>query len=255
MTVISSPAALVDGAAVPSAGRRVWNVTRLHFANRFSMIALPWMVLGFIYLVNIVIWISIFSATGKPLEGTQWSGSTFYFYVYFGVVAVQAMNLTFRFAMGLSATRRDYFLGTLLAFVILGAMITIVCTVLSYVEEWTHGFGMNGHMFSNVYFGSGPLWQRLFTCFGAFLFCFALGSIAGSVFVRWRVNGLYLLGAIVAVLSVAFVATATLAGSWPAVGQWFLQMRTVGVVAWSLIPTVIAGVAGYFVLRKAPSRA
>jgi hypothetical protein len=31
-------------------------------------------------------------------------------------------------------------------------------------------------------------------------------------------------------------------------------MRTVGVVAWLLIPMLVSAVIGYFVLRKAPSR-
>jgi hypothetical protein len=87
------------------------------------------------------------------------------------------------------------------------------------------------------------------------MFCFALGALAGSVFVRWRSNGLYLLGAIVAVLGVGFVAVTTLTGSWPAVGAWFADSRTVGVVAWLLIPVVVSAVIGYFVLRRAPSRA
>jgi hypothetical protein len=255
MTAVSTTAALRDTTAVPSTGRRIWNVTRLHFANRFSMIALPWIIIGFIYLVNLVIWISIFASTHEQLTGTQWSGSTMYIFVYFGIAAVQAMNLTFRFAMGMSATRRDYYLGTVVAFALQGLLFTAVCTLLSYIEDWTNGYGMSAHMFSNIYMGTGPLWQRLFTAFFAFMFCFALGALAGSVFVRWRSNGLYLLGAIVAVLGVGFVAVTTLTGSWPAVGAWFADSRTVGVVAWLLIPMVVSAVIGYFVLRKAPSRA
>jgi hypothetical protein len=254
MTAISTPATLTEAGTVPSTARRIWNVTRLHFANRFSMIALPWIIIGFVFLVSMVIWISIFAATREQLTGTQWSGATTYIFVYFGIAAVQAMNLTFRFAMGMSATRRDYYLGTVLAFVLQGLLFTAVCTLLSYVEDWTNGYGMNAHMFSNVYMGSGPLWERVFTTFAGFLFCFGLGALAGSVYVRWRANGLYTLGAIVVLLGVGFVAVATLTGSWPAVGAWFLQVRAVGVVAWLLIPMVVSVVVGFFVLRKAPSR-
>lgn len=255
MTAISTPATLAEAGTVPSTALRIWNVTRLHFANRFSMIALPWIIIGFVFLVNMVIWISIFASTHEQLTGTQWSGATMYIFVYFAIAAVQAMSLTFRFAMGMSATRRDYYLGTVLAFVLQGLLFTAVCTLLSYVEDWTNGYGMSAHMFSNVYMGSGPLWERVFTTFAAFLFCFALGALAGSVYVRWRANGLYALGAIVALVGVGFVAVATLTASWPAVGSWFLQVRTVGVVAWLLIPMVVSAVVGFFVLRKAPSRA
>ncbi len=248
------PAVSPDRSGTPDAGRRVWNIVRLQFANRFTMLVLPWIIVGFIFLVNLAIWISIYASTREPLDDTQWSGATAYLYVYFGVAAVQAMNLTFRFALGMTATRRDYYLGTVLAFAIQGALLTLVCTVLSYAEDWTHGYGMNAHMFSNVYVGAGPLWQRLFASFGLFLFCFALGALAGSVFVRWRANGLYVLGALVVLIVAAFVVTATLTGSWEAVGRSFLQLGAVGVIAWALVPASIAGVVGYLVLRRAPSR-
>ena len=255
MTAISSTSTVSESIAVPGAGKRVWNVVRLQFANRFSMLALPWIIIGFVFLVNMVIWISIYASTHQQLSGTQWSGATIYIYVYLGIAAVQAMNLTFRFALGLSATRRDYYLGTALAFIVQSALFTIALTLLSYVEDWTHGYGINAHMFSNMYFGSGPLWERLFTSFGALLFCVFMGAIAGGVFVRWRANGLYALGGIVALMIAIFVAATTLSDSWPAVGQWFLQMRTVGVVAWLLIPTAVAAVVGFFVLRRATARA
>ena len=144
--------------------------------------------------------------------------------------------------------------GTVVAFALQGLLFTAVYTLLSYIEDWTQGYGMNAHMFSNVYMGSGPLWERVFTTFGAFMFCFALGALAGSVFVRWRATGLYALGGVVALLTVGFIAVSTLTDSWPAVGGWFVEMRTVGVVAWLLIPMLVSAVIGYFVLRKAPSR-
>jgi len=255
MTAISTPAARVDATAYPGAGHLIWTSTRLQFTNRFSMIALPWIIIGFVFLVNMVIWISIYLSTHEQLEGTEWSGSTAYIFVYFAIAAVQAMNLTFRFALGMSATRRDYYLGTVLAFALQGLMFTAVCTLLSYIEDWTHGYGMSAHMFSNVYFGSGPLWERLFATYAAFMVCFALGALAGSVFVRWRANGLYALGAIVVLLIVGAVAIITLTGSWPSVGQWFLQVRAIGVIAWLLVPAVVSAVVGFFVLRKAPARA
>ncbi|NNC13156.1 hypothetical protein HII28_14870 [Planctomonas sp. JC2975] len=254
MTAISTPATVADSTVVQGAAHRVWTVTRLHFANGFTMIALPWMIIGFVFLINMIIWISIFFSTGESLEGTEWSGATAYIYVYFAVAAVQAMNLTFRFALGMSATRRDYYFGTVVAFALQGLLFTAVATLLSYVEDWTNGYGMNAHMFSNVYFGTGPLWERLFAGFAAFMICFALGALAGSVFVRWRANGLYALGAIVVLLVVAGVAAATLTDSWATVGAWFLQVKAIGVVAWLLIPGVVAAVVGFYVLRKAPAR-
>ena len=254
MTTISTSSTFAETAATFNPGRRIWNVVRLQYANVFNMFALPWIILGFVFVVNMVIWISIFAATKEQLTGTQWSGATAYIFIYLAIAAVQAMNLTFRFALGLSATRRDYYIGTALAFVLLGAMFTIVCTLLSYVEDWTGGYGMSAHMFSNVYFGTGPLWERLFSTFAAFLFCYSLGALAGSVFVRWRANGLYTLGGAIVLIAAVWVAAITLTGSWPAVGSWFLAVKAIGVVSWLLIPTAASIVLGFFFLRKAPAR-
>jgi hypothetical protein len=255
-TLIASDPAMTPprSRAVPGAWSRVWNIVRLHYTNRFNMVALPWLILLFVFVVNLVIWWSIFVSTHEPLDGTQWSGGTAYILIYISIASVQAMNLTFRFALGLGATRRDYFLGTAIAFLLLGAAFTVVFTLMSYVEQWTDGYGMNAHLFSSVYFGQGPLWQRLFSVFGACIFCFFCGALAGAVFVRWRANGLFAAGALLGALIAAFCVIATLTQSWSTIGEWLLQVKVVGVVAWLMIPSAAAAVAGYFILRKAPSR-
>jgi hypothetical protein len=109
--------------AAPDAFTRIRNVARLHFANPWNMVVVPWMIIGFVFVVNLAIWIIIHAASdgSTSLAGTKWAGSTFYIFVYFIVVAVQAMNRTFAFALGYSATRRDYYLGTALAFTVQSA--------------------------------------------------------------------------------------------------------------------------------------
>ncbi|WP_369960707.1 hypothetical protein [Leifsonia sp. EB34] len=49
-------------------------------------------------------------------------------------------------------------------------------------------------------------------------------------------------------------ALITLTGSWPAVGAWFVANEPVGVTAWLLIPTALAALAGFAVLRRATPR-
>src|SRR5690554_4877023 len=97
--------------------QRVLNVTRLHLTNKFPMMVLPLLILGFIFLVNLLIWLLIRSVAGPEsapdvTEGMQFSGASSFIFVYMMVVAVQAVNLTFPFALGYSVTRRDFYLGT-----------------------------------------------------------------------------------------------------------------------------------------------
>ncbi len=151
-------------------------------------------------------------------------------------------------------TRREFSFGTAIAFVLLAIGYGAAFTLLSYIEQWTGGWGLGGHMFTAIYFSDGPWFARLLVFSGAMVFFFFFGACAASVFVRWRSNGLLVLGAAIAVVIVGLVALATFTSSWGVIGRWFLGAGPTGIVAWLLVPTAIAAVAGYFVLGRATPR-
>lgn len=258
--------ALIDSrptASAPSAGgpARVVRIVRLLIANPMTTIVLPWMILGIILLVNIALWL-VLKASLAPEdmadanEGIQYSGASTWLFVYMTVVAVQSMNLTFPLALGYGATRREFYLGTSLGFVLLSAMYAIGLTVLSVVEKATGGWGLGGSMFTAIYFGGAEAawYVKLAIYFFGMLFFFFVGSFFGAVFVRWR--GLGITGAflVIGVIGVAAVAVITLTGRWPAVGQFFADSQALGVAAWLLVPTALSGLVGYLVLRRATPR-
>jgi hypothetical protein len=247
--------------ALPQASRsaelsRIWNVVRLHFVNTATTIIVPWIVLGSIFAINLMIWAIIYSAAApedraKIADGTQWSGSIFYIFVYMLVVAVQAISTTFPFALGFSVTRRDYYLGTSLSFLLLSGGYAIALTALSLLEDATNGWGLHGRMFTAVYFGGDAWYERLFVFFVGLAFFFFVGSIFAAVWVRWKQYGLLGLTIALALLLVGAVALISFTNNWPAVGAWFVANGPVGVVAWMLVPTALSAVAGFFLLRRA----
>jgi hypothetical protein len=235
---------------------RIWNAARLNLVNRWTVYWIPLMILGFIWLVNLAIWWIISANVGggdrqDAMDGTQWSGASFYIFVYMLVIAVQSMNMTFAYALGLSLTRREFYLGSSLAFVLLAFSYGVILTTLSYLEEWTNGWGLGGHMFTSVYFGSGPVWQRLFIFGAAMLFFAFIGAVSGAIFMRWRTNGLLIAAALSTLLIVGAIALITMTQSWGLVGEWFVTSGPQGVIAWTLIPTALAALAGYFILSRA----
>jgi len=235
---------------------RIWNAARLQFTNGWQAIGLPWLILGVIFLANLAIWVILYASTSGQdradvSDGLQYSGATSYIFVYMLVVAIQAIARTFPFALGLSVTRRDFYLGTSVAFVIFSIIYGAGLTLLSYLEQWTGGWWVGGRMFTAVYYGSGPVWQRLFVFVAIFLFFFFVGMACATIYVRWKSTGLLVLGGVFLAIIVALVALTTWSESWGRVGQWFASSGPVGVVAWSLVPTVLAGVVGYFILRRA----
>jgi hypothetical protein len=253
MTALTAPAQASARRLSPF--DRVWRVVCLHYANWHLAVLLPWLILVGILLVNMAIWYLVRYSTGPGTDmQTQYTGSIFYLFVYQAIAGIQLMSATFTFALGLSSTRREYFLGTALWILIQAAQFTVGFVVLSYVEQWTNGWGVGGHVFQTIYFGTGPIGERLFTFYFGLIGVMFLGSIFGAVFVRWRAYGLYTVGAIFILALLGAAALIGLTDSWGAVGEWFATHSTVGVVAWSIPLTIACAVIGFLALRRAVPR-
>ena len=240
--------------------RRILAVTRLHFINKFQILGLPMIILGGIFLLNLAIWWIVIDSTGGPTPQNLahihlgYTGAVSYIFIYTMIIAVQAISRTFPFSLGFGVTRRDFYLGSALAFVALSFGFAIVLTVMSVIEIATGGWGVGGRMFAPVYF-TDPSWLLRFVMyFCAFLFVLFIGSAAAAMFVRWRATGVVAFFAIVAVIVLGAIAYFTLDHQWPAVGAWFTTSGPVGVTLWTLVPAVIAAVAGFFILRRATPR-
>ncbi len=239
--------------------QRVGRIVRLHFANPWATITLPWIILGVTFLANLAIWTIIyFSVTNSSdkrdvADGMQYSGSTVYIFVYMLIVAIQAISITFPFALGYGVTRRDYYLGTAVNFVILSAIYSVGLTLLGILERLTNGWGIGGRIFTAIFFGDDWL-QNLYIFFVGMLFFFFVGSLFGAVFVRWRGTGITFTFIILGALTIGVVALISLTNGWSAVGTFFAHAGLVGSSSWSLAITALAGVAGFFVLRGATPR-
>lgn len=255
MTAITSTSATT----APRQGEtnRIVAVVRLHFVNTWTILVLPAMIQGIILLLNIIIWwliiTSLQSASDRAdaQEGFSYSGASFYIFFYMMVVAIQAINLTFPYALGYGVTRRDFYLGSAVAFVLLSALWSLGLTVLSYIEEATSGWGLGGTMFTALYFGDGQWYQRLMLYFVAFLFFLFLGTGVATLYVRWKATGVVVFFAVLALVLVGLLALVVLSQSWGVVGAWFVANGPYGVAAWALVPAALSALAGYFVLRRA----
>lgn len=234
---------------------RISHVLRLHIANPWQTLITPWLVYAAIFGASLAIWYAVVTAAGgrDQIDANAFStnGGSSWIFVYMMVIAIQAMNLTFSFALGLGMTRRDYYLGTAAYFVALSGMYAAGITVLAGVETATDGWGVGGRFFASWPVADLSSWQQFLVYFLlAILFVF-FGAAAGSVWVRWRSLGLYLfLGAILA-LGIAWVWATTAADSWGAVGDFLTENSVLTIVLWTVPVTLATGVAGYLFLRRA----
>jgi hypothetical protein len=239
---------------------RILTVVRLHVANPYTTIVLPWAILGIILLINLAIWGLIAVAvgtTGKDAINAQvgfsYSGSSFYIGVYMLIVAVQAISITFPFALSYGSTRRDYWLGSSVTFVLLSLMYATGFTILGVIEQSTHGWGLGGRMFTPIYFGD-EWWQRWLICFFGLLFFFFVGSSIAAVWVRWKVTGMAVFFTALAVIILGGITALTLTDSWTGFWAALAAAGPLGIASWLLVPAVIGAVVGYLILRRATPR-
>ena len=244
--------------AVPASGtaphrNRVIAVTRLIFANRWTVLYMPTIILMSIFLLNIAIWLLVLGASDGHVSKNafSYSGAIFYVFIYMMVLAIQAVSRTFPFALGFGVTRRNFALGAGLAFVILAVVFSVLMAILAMIEQATNGWGINAHFFApNYYSTGGGLGQFAIYLFGL-LFCLFLGAAASAVFVRWRAMGLTVFFILLAVVLVGGSALIVVAGWTRPVLDWFGTTGLIGSEAWSLVLTALFAVAGYLILRRA----
>ncbi|PPF70837.1 ABC transporter permease [Rathayibacter tritici] len=242
-----------------TAAGRLGSIIRLHAANPATILYTPLIITAVILAGNMIVWWLILRGlnSGERLEaqeGMTYSGASFFLFVYMMVVAVQSVNVTFGLALGYGATRRDFSLGTALTFIGLSVFYTAVFVVLGIVERASNGWGFGGSFFRSIYFGGDSVLEQAIAVLCTLLFFFFIGAATAAVFVRWRQRGMLLFFGILGALVLAVIALLSLTGSWPAVGSFFASVGYAGGYALSLIPTALAAVAGWAILRRATPR-
>lgn len=252
--------ATIDRATTVGRGTlsRVLAVVRLQFTNPWSILIVPWLIMMAILAMNIIIWWLILNGVtpenrADVQEGFAYSGAGSYIFVYMLVVAVQAINGYFPFALGYGVTRRNYYLGISLTFVLLSALFALGISLLGVIEDATGGWWVGGSMFTAIYFGDDPL-QRTFIYFAVLLFFFFVGSTIAAIYVRWKATGMLIFWVAFGFVLVGIVALLTLTATWHLLWQWFANAGLLGSYAASLVITLVAALAGYGILRRATPR-
>lgn len=216
---------------------RILNVVRLHTTNPWPTLITPWLITLAIFGLSYSIWALVSRAAGPGLETDAFAnnGGVSWILVYMMVVAIQAMSASFRFALGMSVTRRDYYLGSSLYFAMLSAIYAAGFTALGWVERVTDGWGLEGHFFAPFGSDSQPLWLHGYAFFVLLLLMFFFfGAASAGVWMRWKVNGLLteLFG--IALVLVGLAGWITEAGAWGSVGDFFTGNSLLVILTWTL---------------------
>ncbi|MFV0633143.1 ABC transporter permease [Demequina sp.] len=250
--------AMTAGPVHATAPRRLASISRLHVANPMPTLVLPWLITAAIFAINLAIWLMVANAAGgvdnlEP-DAFAYNGGISWIVFFMTVVAVQAMSLTFRFALGFSVTRRDYYLGTAIYFVALALIYSTGIAAFAVVERATDGWGLGAAFFAPWGLASKPIalvWLLYFMALLLFLF---LGAAVATVWVRWGAYGLYAFFIGLAFLLVGGAWLVTVTDSWGDVGQFFVTTPLAQLALWTAPVTLACAVLGYVFLRRATVR-
>src|SRR5690606_7148700 len=121
--------------------RRTLNVVRLQLINKNTFIWTPLIVLAGATVLSVLIYAII--PTDEPKYG---GGGQAPLWIFFAV-GMSAMTLTFPFSQAISITRREFFVGTMLAAVLGSAFMGALFLIGGGIELLTNGWGLNGWMF------------------------------------------------------------------------------------------------------------
>jgi hypothetical protein len=240
-----------------SAVTRIWNVVRLHLVDRRTYIGIPWLIVAAAWVISVIISNIIGYATGEGLGGAEATESQRFSWAvlapqwYLIVVAVQSIAFSFPFALGYSATRRDFYLGTSLLFVLISAFNAVAFTLLTQIEKATNGWGMGTYMFNALWFGREAWYVDLLAFFSLQLLVLFVGASVATIYMRWRMPGMLVFWISLALTLVGSVALITYTNSWPAVTSWLTAQGIAGIFLWLLVPTALAGLGGFLALRRA----
>jgi hypothetical protein len=218
---------------------RVLTATRLQLVHPLVSLGIPWLVGLLAFGINVAIWglADLREQTGE--EGFTLGVASLYITAM--IVFVQAVTQMLPFAMGLSLSRRVYFLGTALYAVVLSAVYGVLLAVLGVIERATDGSGVGVNFWTPQPLEVDNFFLQIAVSAAPMLALAFLGIGMGVVHKRWGQAGVWglILGALAIFGGLAVLITGLEA--WGAVGRWFVEQSQVTLAVG--LPVVIAVVA------------
>ncbi|WP_137725105.1 ABC transporter permease [Prescottella subtropica] len=225
---------------------RILDVARIHVVAWPLLIAVPVAIVAVTFAINYTIQ-ALIDTDGS----TQGTGAILALYGFVVAFYVQAVTQTFPFYLGLSVTRREFFVATGLVAVAQSALFAGMVQVLSVIEAATDGWGVRLRMFGVLRWVTDSSLLQFLGYFATLLLTTAIATAAGAVFQRWRALGLTIAGIASIVVFGGAAIVVTWARWWPAVTSWFADTpRAVVLVGLPVAVTLAVFAAAWGVLRR-----
>lgn len=224
---------------------RTLTVTRMQFVNKYTFVWLPLIILAGSFALSLLVFALI------PYDGAKFGGGSQAPIWYFFAVGIMSLSYTFPYSQALSITRREFFLGTMLAAGVTSVILGLVFVVGGAIERATGGWGVNGYFFSlDWVWRAGPLAAGAFYASLAMLL-FVVGFWGSTIYKRFGAIGLTVVLGGAGLLLVGVLWFVGRLNAWAEIGAWMASLTVPALIAAILAAAaVLAGVA-FLTLRRA----
>lgn len=216
---------------------RVLQAARLHLIHPLVILGIPWLVVSISFAINVAVW----HLTPAGEEGGGITGGVLALYITVLVVYVQAVTQLLPFSMGISLSRRTFYLGTALVAVVQALFYGVAIATLVAIEKATGGWGAGMQYWAPGAFQVDNFVLQVLASGAPMLAFMSVGVGIGIVHQRWGQNGTW--GLIIASMVVfgGLALLITWLEAWRDVADWFADQSaatlTVG------LPLAVAAVA------------
>lgn len=229
-------------------------MNRIHQVARLQIPAWPH-ILGWTWSMTAVTFgLNLLSvlANHDPGDGVTTTGGVASLYgIAIGMAAVSVTQI-FPYALGMSVTRREFYLAWSLLAAAQSVAYALVLCLLRAVEQATGYWGTGMRYFSLPFMDDANPVLLLLGYAVPMLVVTHLGILFGTVYVRWGTTG------VLASLTLAFTvlglaaALITWTRQWQAIGRWLLDQSPTALLAgWPVLVAAAFAVGGYTLIRRA----
>jgi hypothetical protein len=230
---------------------RVLAAARLHLIHPQVNLGIPWLVVGISFAVNWLIW---HFADLQHQPGADFTGGVISLYITVAIAFLQAVTQLLPFAMGVSLSRRTFYLGTALVGMAQALAYGIALAALTAIGDATDGWGVGLQFWAPAGLDVHNFALQVVVSGAPMLAFIACGAGIGVVNKRWGNAGTWglIIGTLVVFGGLSVLITAL--GAWAQVGQWFADRSVVSLaVALPLaLAVVFAGLSWTGLRRTVP---
>lgn len=223
----------------PSQLSRLVRVLRLNFANPWSALITPLIILGLLLTATYIL--EAFGFAAMSVDGEVVFSPALFLIIFLLVIANQTIYHHFPIALSYGISRRDFFLGSLIGFAGLAVWYALLTMAIGAIR--------GTYLFAE--FTSVGV-EDFFSLIWAFLAVQLVGATITTIYLRWGKVGMLVFFGTLAAILVSLPILITNLDSWDAfVRLQGVDLRPIDAFSISTVIATLIATSGYLIIRRA----